>query len=60
MDFNKKYEFEKLNKEKSWEDKCNNCCVLVCGLFGDFKKQCHCNNFKNCECKDCKHKDMCF
>lgn len=60
MDLAKKYEFEKLNENKTWEDKCNICCILKCKLFGDFEKQCHCGNFKDSDCKKCKHKNMCF
>lgn len=60
MDFKQKYEFEKLNKNEIWIDKCNVCCILKCGILGDFKIQCHCGNFEKSNCKECKHKDMCF
>lgn len=60
MDLKQKYKFETFNKYKVWDDKCNICCILKCGLFGDFKKQCHCGNFKDNECKKCTHRNMSF
>lgn len=58
MDLKKKVMFENENKDKMWEDKCNYCCILKCGLFADFEKQCHCGNFTSRSCKECKHKDL--
>ena len=60
MDYNKKHEFEVLNQGKIWEDKCGVCCVLKCGVFGDFRKMCHCDNFKDTKCEECDHKGMGF
>ena len=62
MDLERKYEFEELNKGKVWEDKCGTCCVLQCGLFADFDKQCHCSNFKSSSygCKKCRYREMSY
>lgn len=54
----KKSMFQYENKDKNWEDKCNNCCILKCGLFADYEKQCHCSNFATMSCRECKHKDL--
>lgn len=53
-DHTQKELFELLNKHKQWEDKCKECCIIKCGLFGDFENQCHCANFDK-SCKECVH-----
>lgn len=60
MDLIKNSKFINENKNKEWHDKCNGCCVLICGLFGDFENKCHCGNFSSKSCKECKYKDLTF
>lgn len=60
MDLIKKNRFMDENKNNEWCDKCNSCCVVKCGLFGDFENKCHCENFSSKSCKGCKHKDLTF
>lgn len=52
--------FELLNAYNKWEDKCKECCIIKCGLFGDFKNQCHCGNFEDKKCKDCVHQNIVY
>lgn len=59
MDMDKGFEFRKKNKGKIFIA-CDTCCILKCGVFGDFKKQCHCGNFENTECEKCKNKNQTF
>lgn len=59
FDFNKKETFTLLNTGKEWKDRCNECCWIKCGTFGDYKEQCHCGNFDK-KCKDCKHEDIVY
>ena len=58
MDLLRRSIFLDRNKGKDWKDRCNTCCVLKCGLFGDLKKQCHCDNFATKSCGECKYKDL--
>ena len=60
MDLIKKEKFQWQNKDRLWQDKCNYCCILKCGLFGDFEKQCHCGNFDTMSCRECKYKDFTY